>query len=381
MKKKVVFLFLLCLLILPISISKKGIVFNNVYASKHCNKSAGYSTSISLDDHISDAAYRVYSYYIDTSYYGFISDYCGFENTVANNNPKDSCNKIPDTNGREICFYQKICELYEKAPYYDHSGYCSEHNGGSILKNTREKDDEAKAKEAELDDMRDRVCTAAMLYAYDIQVAMYNAQVSGCKKELKKQKCKTEDECKPLACNLSKDTEGYCAGSTPAVETIDTWKDTYGKTDDDLGLTYRGGSGGTSGTIADDLENIDDLTPENCYGFGDVVYYATLIVKIIQIAAPIMLIIWSSVDLLKSVMANDEKKILEMRKPIIHRFIAAACIFLVPWIVSTIVSSFTSNASWLTCWKNNRFNYSYKHVETETDEEAQDDSIEQGTAQ
>ena len=374
MKKKMIFLFLLCLLILPIS---------NVYASKHCNTSLGYSSNISVDDHVSDAAYRIYSYYQNTTTYGYITEYCGFENTVANNYSTSECSKIADTNGREICMYQKLCDLYEKSPYYDHSNYCEEHNGGSILKNSREKEDEAKAQEAEYDYMRDRVCTAAMLYAYDIQVAMYNAQVSGCKSELKKNKCKTEEACKPLACKLSKEKDsGYCAGTTPAETTVDTWKSTYGKTDKDLGLDkkYTGGGSGTSGTIADDIENIEDLTPENCYGFGDVVYYATLIFKIIQIAAPIMLIIWSSIDLLKSVMANDEKKILEMRKPIIHRFIAAACIFLVPWIVSTIVSSFTSNASWLTCWKNNRFNYSFKRTVTETDEEPQD-STQQDTVE
>ena len=95
------------------------------------------------------------------------------------------------------------------------------------------------------------------------------------------------------------------------------------------------------------------MNPENCYGFGEVVYYVTLIVKILQIAAPILLILWASIDLLRSIIAGDEKKIIEKRKPIIRRFIAAVLVFLVPWIVNSIVSSVSSSTDWITCWKNN----------------------------
>ena len=98
------------------------------------------------------------------------------------------------------------------------------------------------------------------------------------------------------------------------------------------------------------------ITESNCYGFGDVIYYVTLIVKIFQIVAPIILIVWASVDLFKSVIAGDEKKIVEMRKPILRRFIAAIFVFLVPWIVNSIVNGFNGSNTWLTCWKK----YGYK---------------------
>ena len=118
-----------------------------------------------------------------------------------------------------------------------------------------------------------------------------------------------------------------------------------------------------------------EFTAGNCYGFGEAVYYITMVVKILQIAAPILLIIWASVDLLKSVISGDEKKILETRKPVIKRFVAAAFVFLVPAITSWIVDSFSVNGdedSWLTCWKNNNFKYSSVKKITEEDKEKSD---------
>ena len=114
----------------------------------------------------------------------------------------------------------------------------------------------------------------------------------------------------------------------------------------------------------DDIEPVvdyDEFDAANCYGFGEVVYYISLVIKIFQIAAPILLIIWASIDLVKSIISNEEKKIIEKRKPIIQRFVAAGVIFLVPWIVETIVNGFSVNGdedSWYTCWENNHFKYS-----------------------
>lgn len=119
-----------------------------------------------------------------------------------------------------------------------------------------------------------------------------------------------------------------------------------------------------------------EYTASNCYGFGEAVYYITMVIKILQIAAPILLIIWASVDLLKSVISGDEKKILETRKPVIKRFVAAALVFLVPAITSWIVDSFSVNGdedSWLTCWKNNNFKYSSSKKLTEEDKKTSDE--------
>ena len=110
----------------------------------------------------------------------------------------------------------------------------------------------------------------------------------------------------------------------------------------------------------------------NCYGFGEVVYYITMVIKIFQIAAPILLIIWASVDLVKSITSSDEKRIIEKRKPIIQRFVAAGLIFLIPLIVELIVDGFSINGdegSWLECWKNN--NFKYTSARKVTDDELQ----------
>ena len=106
----------------------------------------------------------------------------------------------------------------------------------------------------------------------------------------------------------------------------------------------------------------------NCYGFGDTVYYVTMAIKIIQIAAPILLILWASIDLVKSITSNDEKQIVAKRKPIIQRLIAAALVFLVPAIVTGIINAVSVNGdenSWRTCWDNNHFRFKSSREEEE----------------
>ena len=134
-----------------------------------------------------------------------------------------------------------------------------------------------------------------------------------------------------------------------------------------------GGKNG-SGTINDDLNRMEGYNAGNCYGFGEVVYYASLIIRIFQVCAPILLIIWASVDLLRSVIAGDEKKIIEMRKPIIKRFVSAALVFLVPWMVETLIDSFAvskeDSKSWFTCWKDYRYgvDVNREHLEIQDNE-------------
>ena len=120
----------------------------------------------------------------------------------------------------------------------------------------------------------------------------------------------------------------------------------------------KSGGSGTSGTIEDDLMNINDLKAENCYGFGEIVTYGSLAIKILQIGAPILLVIWASIDLFKSVTGGDEKTIIEKRKPIIQRFIAAFLVFLVPWIVDVIISNTSGDKSWVNCWNNYKVGFS-----------------------
>ena len=90
-----------------------------------------------------------------------------------------------------------------------------------------------------------------------------------------------------------------------------------------------------------------------CAGVSDIIYYGVYIVKVIQIVVPIALIIWGSIDLLKSIISGDEKKISAARKPFIQRLISAVIVFLLPWIVNTLIgfASEEGNAGWKECWK------------------------------
>lgn len=180
----------------------------------------------------------------------------------------------------------------------------------------------------------------------------YNNTLSNCK--AKSVTCDTATVCANKLCDSSYSGNKYCTSGLDPVSYCNK-KTSSGK---NTSYSYGAGNNGTKGSISEDLDYISKITVKNCYGFGEIVYYTSLVIKIIQLAAPVILIIWASLDLFKSVMAGDEKKIVEMRKPIIQRFISAAAIFLVPWLVSTIVDNFSSNADWLVCWKNNRYNYS-----------------------
>lgn len=90
-----------------------------------------------------------------------------------------------------------------------------------------------------------------------------------------------------------------------------------------------------------------------CVGVSALVYYGVYIVKVIQIIVPIALIIWGSIDLLRSIISGDEKKISAARKPFIQRLLSAVLVFLLPWLVSLVIgfASDDANKDWKTCWK------------------------------
>ncbi len=92
---------------------------------------------------------------------------------------------------------------------------------------------------------------------------------------------------------------------------------------------------------------------EACAGIASIVYYGVYVVKVIQIIVPIALIIWGSIDLLKSIISGDEKKISAARKPFIQRLISALIVFLLPWIVNLVIgfASEDGNNDWKACWK------------------------------
>lgn len=76
-----------------------------------------------------------------------------------------------------------------------------------------------------------------------------------------------------------------------------------------------------------------------------------LVIKVLQIAVPVGLILMGTIDMAKSVIAGDEKKIKEAQKPFVKRIVAAIIVFLIPYIVNMAINLVVSDASdWRKCW-------------------------------
>jgi len=61
------------------------------------------------------------------------------------------------------------------------------------------------------------------------------------------------------------------------------------------------------------------------------------VITIIQIAVPILLIIFGSIDLMKAVMAGKEDEIKKSQNTFVKRAIAAIIVFFVPMIVNLLI--------------------------------------------
>ena len=80
-----------------------------------------------------------------------------------------------------------------------------------------------------------------------------------------------------------------------------------------------------------------------------VIHIVRTVINILQIAVPVALILWGTLDIGKAVIAGDEKKMKEAQKPFIKRLVYAVIAFLVPFIVS-IVMGYVGNTEWKNCW-------------------------------
>ena len=70
----------------------------------------------------------------------------------------------------------------------------------------------------------------------------------------------------------------------------------------------------------------------------------------IQWAAPILLILWGSLDLVRAVIAGKEDEIKKHQGALVKRIISAVIIFLIPTIVSLLLGLIGSD-DWKCCWK------------------------------
>lgn len=96
--------------------------------------------------------------------------------------------------------------------------------------------------------------------------------------------------------------------------------------------------------------NSEEEETENSFGTGyetrcSDVYYATLAWRIITVSAPFLLIIFTSFDYIKVVVAGNEEEMKKAKKNIPKRFIAFLILLFVPLIVRLIVTTFGRNGA------------------------------------
>ena len=75
---------------------------------------------------------------------------------------------------------------------------------------------------------------------------------------------------------------------------------------------------------------------------AELTHITSSVVTLIQIAIPIMLIIWGMLDFGKAVSAGDDKKIKEAQGLFTKRLIAAIVVFLMVVIVRTVLGIFVT---------------------------------------
>ena len=95
------------------------------------------------------------------------------------------------------------------------------------------------------------------------------------------------------------------------------------------------------------LEALDCSNPDLLKIIGIIKGFFTLI----QIAIPIMLLLFGTIDLGKAVMAGDEKEIKSATQVLTKRAIAAVAVFLLIFIVQ-LVTGYVGGDDWKSCWQN-----------------------------
>ncbi len=91
---------------------------------------------------------------------------------------------------------------------------------------------------------------------------------------------------------------------------------------------------------------------EMCTGdFLNLLNLVKWVIRILQIAIPIALILFGTIDMGKAVIAGDEKKMKEAQKPFIKRIVSAVIVFCIPFIVNLVMNLITAgNGEWRECW-------------------------------
>lgn len=97
------------------------------------------------------------------------------------------------------------------------------------------------------------------------------------------------------------------------------------------------------------------LATFDCNAIAPIIGIAGFALKAIQYIAPVLLILWGSIDLVKSIIQGKEEDIKKSQKILIKRIISAVILFLLPMLVSTLLGLIGAK-SWKKCWTKNKDN-------------------------
>ncbi len=95
------------------------------------------------------------------------------------------------------------------------------------------------------------------------------------------------------------------------------------------------------------------LATFDCESIAPIIGIAGFALKAIQYVAPVLLILWGSIDLVKSIIQGKEEEIKKSQKILIRRIISAVLLFLLPMLVSTLLGLIGAK-NWRDCWNNKK---------------------------
>lgn len=76
---------------------------------------------------------------------------------------------------------------------------------------------------------------------------------------------------------------------------------------------------------------------------------AKIVISVLQIGIPVLLLIFATIDLGKTIMAGDEKEIKAATGNLIKRLVAGVAIFLLFTVIS-LVTGWVGGTEWEECW-------------------------------
>lgn len=97
------------------------------------------------------------------------------------------------------------------------------------------------------------------------------------------------------------------------------------------------------------------LVSDCVIGGADVTQFMSifkLVIRVIQWAVPVALILWGSIDLFKSITSGKDEEIKKKQTLLFKKVLSAVIIFLLPWLIIAVMGLLGSTvSSYANCYK------------------------------